>query len=190
MPSLNAAKKQEYLSLAGQLAYQAVTTQYSKLETRDRGAMASLLSLDQCLRMLIRSHHLMPAIDTTEHHDVNEKLLCIITTIRLELNAFRIEDVLTRSVDNAKKLKALFNGIERKFQQLDGHFATNPVLKNTREILENIQRLEVKNTRSLTSSSSLFASLKHFTDRVRTLSILKPEQNSSDGESESRPLSP
>ncbi|PWY54063.1 hypothetical protein DGG96_19100 [Legionella qingyii] len=146
IPFLDAAKKQEYQAVAGQLAYQAVTNQFSKVETRERTAVASLEVLNKCLSVLIRAHSVMPANNTTEHHDVNNKLLSIINMIGQELSAFNIEQVFTQ-LNNERRLRALFENIAPNFQRLDGHFSTNLILSKTKEILEQIPQLQAQNNR-------------------------------------------
>ncbi|KTD00896.1 FAD/NAD(P)-binding protein [Fluoribacter gormanii] len=143
------AKKQEYQSIAGQLAYRAATNQFSKLETREQTAVSSLEVLNKCLSVLIRAHSIIPHSDTNEYHDVNSKLVSIINIIRLEVSAFNIEQVLAQP-NNDRRLRALFESIAENFQRLDGHFARNFVLSKIKEILEQISQLPVQNTRPQT----------------------------------------
>lgn len=134
----NAEKKQKYQVTADELAYQSVTIQCSKLEAREQGTVASLEVLNLCLSALLRARSVMAANKTSEHQDVNKKLLFVTSIIHLELCAFNIEEAMKQPANKSDTLRALFIRIQENFERLDGHFAKNLVLNRTKEIVNKI----------------------------------------------------
>ncbi|RAP37907.1 hypothetical protein B1207_02650 [Legionella quinlivanii] len=159
LSSSDSIKKKHYTHIAARLAVQAASARFTAFESREtEDPLTSLEILNKCLKSLIRVQSLLPANETEEYYQNNERIQKVIQSIRLELDLLDLDSLLAGESSHIQRLSRFCKRLKQNFSSLMGNFAFNTIQKKISNMESCINRQPEDLNKVINQQTSLYSS--------------------------------